>query len=199
MMPDSVAVEILKNAPPDPADIALAVAGLVVTAGAAFGAAWVGGKMAAKSGREAIRTEFAEERRRSQRNLLARMAHNLPRLIAVCDEVVALPPGAFIPLRSGEELEVIWNTYYRASEPIFTIGTADFQHEAESLFGLVHNVGVDIRNVETAQMGPEKHRPLWDEAAAIRQRVRGDLRDLRARAEAMREEVGTLLGGLDGA
>jgi hypothetical protein len=198
MMPDSVAVEIIKNAPPDHGDVLLAVASLLVTALAALGAAWLGGWMAARSGRDAIRTEFEEERRRAQHTLLARMAHNLPRVIAACDSAAGLPDGAPIPLRIAEELEVLWNTYYRASEPIFTLGSGTFQSVAELCFADVHNLGVDIRDAEAARAG-ETAKMTYDRTKDLRPRIRRDFVSLRPRAEELLVEVTKLTDELGNA
>jgi hypothetical protein len=188
--PDSVAVLIVKNAPPDSGDVLLAVLGVI----AAIGAAWLGGWLTARAGREAIREEFREERRRDQHTLKARMAHNLPRVIAVCDEVAELKSTEPIPLTVAEELEVLWNTYYRAAEPIFTLGSAEFQKEAELLFGKVHRVGVDIREIEELRLtlispsalGEPPKRQQVDKG---RERAGGALQELRGRAERLLADV----------
>jgi hypothetical protein len=192
------AVEIEKAAPRDWIDYAQGLGTLLVAPIFAIIAARIGaregGRLAAEAGRDAIREEFAEERRMARRNLMARMKHNLPRMIAACDEAQKLKAGEPIPLSIPEELEIMWNTYYRAAEPIFTLGSPEFQEKAEKVFADAHTEGVKIRAIEDLHTSlnpakPENENPKRNRVSKGRAEALAALKTLRGRATDLQAEV----------
>jgi hypothetical protein len=138
---------------------------LVVALGAAYLGAWLGGRSARDAATAAIGAEWEIERRHAIERLWKRIQSNLRRvelLSAGCADHKSQEP---LDPEVGEELEVVWNLYYRVAEPIFTVGIDDLSERLDAFFVRTHTLAETIktlearaRDVETVGHETEKYR-----------------------------------------
>ncbi len=99
--------------------------------------------------------------------LLGRVRSNLMRIHGMSGRLRDRSPEAPLPADVGDELEVLWNTYYRVSGPIFSLGDDGLSERVDDFFQRVRKAGFLIRDIE------EKSKP--GDARAMREERRVQL------------------------
>lgn len=95
-----------------------------------------------------MREELRLEREVAIGRLHQRVKSNLRRVITLSAKVTTHDPAHAIALEVAEELEVVWNLYYRVMEPIFTAGAGDLAERLDAYFVRTHTLAGAIRSLE---------------------------------------------------
>jgi hypothetical protein len=120
----------------------------VVPVIAAFLGAVVGGVLSILASRAATHDEWRLDRQEDLNRLLKRVASNLRRMQKLGDRVQQHKSEEPLPADVGDGLEVIWNTYYRVADPIFSLDNDDLSERIDDFFQEVRRTGVLIREIE---------------------------------------------------
>lgn len=120
-----------------------------------------------------------------------KLGHALGRL-ALSDE----------PFKSewAEELEVLWNLYYRVAEPIFALGAEEVSEEVDAFFVRMHTLAERMKALEARWVAANSNRHKADEYYAkepLRQQVIAERKAAIADIAKMREEADALLKALE--
>lgn len=178
-------------------DFATWIVQLLVALGAAYLGARLGGKTARETAIAAVSDEWQRERRHARERLVKRVRSNLRRVELLSDRCVGHKPELPLDPDVGEELEVIWNLYYRVAEPIFTLGSDDLSERLDSFFVKTHTLAETIKVLETrarevAMAVPETVK--WRDTHKARQKLPEERRAALAKiAELGAEATGLLV------
>lgn len=115
---------------------------------AAIIGAIIGGRQARKGGLEAIREERRLDRDHALDRLRMRAKSNLRRVQILSEKHAGHDPRVPLDPMVGEELEVVWNLYYRVAEPIFALGANDLSERLDSFFVQTHTVAETVKSLE---------------------------------------------------
>ena len=125
---------------------------LGVALGAAIIGARIGGKTAKDAAIEAVGVEWQRERDHARQRLLTRVKSNLRRVQLLAERCTDYKQDKPLDLSVGEELEVVWNLYYRVAEPIFSIGEGDLSERLDAFFVRTHTLAETIKSLETTAL-----------------------------------------------
>jgi hypothetical protein len=169
---------------------------------------WVApGVIAAASGLVGVLVGASRERRAAQEQrmqtmdkMLKRVASNLRRMQRLVDQDRIHSFDTPLPTWVAEELEVVWNIYYRVAESIFTLGDNDLSERLDAYFKRAHIVAESLKNLEKRSQEFEASLDPWnprDDTPSKRSELQ-----LQRKAEiqnivAMGAEAGDLLARID--
>ena len=101
----------------------------------------------------------------------------------------------------AEELEVLWNLYYRVAEPIFSIGSDELAEQIDTFFVKSHTIAERAKGLESRWLIADANRHKADEYFAkepIRMQVIAERGQVIAEIAKMREQAAALVGSFSG-
>lgn len=158
----------------------------------------IGGDQTRKASLEAIRTEWQLERQHALERMRQRIASNLIRLQLLREVVRQHKIDEPFDVSIGENLEVIWNLYYRVSDPIFAFTSEPLAERIDRLFGGAHNTAEEIKMLETQVRSAELQidsaaESIRAHAPGRRKRAMENIEALAKEADALTTELGDTL------